>query len=263
MGMLRAVWDYRHFIAFSVLRELQSRYRGSLAGAAWLVVQPLATIAIYAAVFSSLMRLAPLGVDSVFGYALFICAGLLTWNFFTEIVSRSVTIFVENGNLLKKSRFPRSTLPIIVAGTSTANFGVVAVLFLVILAATGRFPGPEAWLALPVLALQTVFAVALGVMLGTLNVFFRDVAQATPTVLQFWFWLTPVIYPVSMLPEWLQRLILLNPMTPIMTAYQRLFFAGEHPDWASLGAVALVTLLLVTFAVALFRSKVGEMADEL
>src|SRR3546814_11409100 len=106
---------------------------------------------------------------------------------------------------------------------------------------------------LPVLAIQIAFAIGLGMVLGVLNVFFRDVGQLFGVVLQFWFWLTPIIYPASILPERLQPLMALNPMASVMTAYQTIIVRGEWPDWGSRWLVPTIDLLLCIWGMSLFR----------
>ena len=114
MNMLRALWAYRGFISGSVKREFQSKYRNSLLGAAWTVINPLAMIVVYTVIFSQVMKARLPGVDSAFAYSIYLCAGLLTWGFFAEIVGRAQNVFIEHANLMKKLSFPRMTLPIIV-----------------------------------------------------------------------------------------------------------------------------------------------------
>ena len=141
------------------------------------------------------------GVDSTIAYSIYLCAGLLTWGLFAEIVGRAQNIFLEHANLMKKLSFPRMTLPVIVVLSAGLNFAIIFGLFLLFLLVTGNFPN---WLILgtiPVLAVQVAFSVGLGITLGVLNVFFRDVGQFFGIFTQFWFWLTPIVYPASILPE--------------------------------------------------------------
>lgn len=112
VGMLRSMWSYRGFISGSVKREFQSRYRNSLLGAAWTVLNPLAMIVVYTVIFSQVMRARLPGVDSGFAYSIYLCAGVLTWGLFAEIVSRAQNVFLKNANLIKKISFPRICLPV-------------------------------------------------------------------------------------------------------------------------------------------------------
>ncbi len=259
----RDIWSYRGFILSSVKREFQSRYRNSLLGALWPMLQPLAMILIYTLIFSQVMRARLPGVDDGLAYGIFICAGILSWGLFAEVLNRSLTMFLDNANLLKKLTFPRLCLPLIVVLTALLNFAITLGLFLIVLAVIGRFPG-EAVFALPVLVtLQVLLALGLGLLLGILNVFFRDVGQLFAIGLQLWFWLTPIVYPLNILPPALQPWIGLNPMTGLMQSYQSLFLHDAWPQWSQLLPIVLTAAASGLLALLLYRAKASDMLDEL
>ena len=263
-NFVNVLWGYRGFVIGSVKREFQSKYRNSLLGAAWTVLNPLAMILVYTVIFSQVMKARLPGVDSAFAYSIYLCAGLLTWGFFAEIVGRAQNVFIEHANLMKKLSFPRMTLPIIVVLNAGLNFAITIGLFLAFLVATGNWPGSAVLAAAPVLGIQVAFAIGLGVTLGVLNVFFRDVGQFFGIALTFWFWLTPIVYPATILPERARGLLIgLNPMAPIIAAYQGIFVAGDWPDWSSLVMPAVAASLLCWLGLHLFRRHAGEMVDEL
>ena len=143
------------------------------------------------------------------------------------------------------------------------NFAIILGLFLGFLLISGRLPGMALLALVPLLVLQVIFAAGLGMILGVLNVFFRDVGQFFGICLQFWFWLTPIVYPLSILPPGIQRVIGLNPMTSLMTSYQNVFLYNQWPDWSSLLPLLTIGLLFCAMALRLFRQRVGEMVDEL
>ena len=267
MQMLLALWGYRGFILGSVKREFQAKYSNSLLGASWTVINPLAMIAVYTLVFSQIMR-AKLpemagGGSGQFAYSIYLCAGILTWAFFSETVTRTQNVFLENANLIKKISFPRLCLPVIVVINASLNFSIIFGLFTLFLLVSGSFPGLSYLAVFPVLCLQVLFAVGLGMTLGVLNVFFRDVGQLFGVVIQFWFWLTPVVYPINILPEFAQNLIRYNPMTSIIASYQRILVNGQWPIWESLWPVTVLGLLLCVWGMHLFRKHASEMVDEL
>ncbi len=263
LRMVMALWAYRGFILGSVRREFQSKYSNSLLGAAWTVINPLAMIVVYTVIFSQVMQAKLPGVDSQFAYSIYLCAGVLTWTFFAEVVSRTQNVFLEQANLLKKISFPRLCLPVIVVANASLNFAIIFSLFSVFLALSGNFPGVMYLGLIPVLLIQIAFSVGLGVTLGVLNVFFRDVGQLFGVVLQFWFWLTPVVYPANILPAFMQRIIRYNPMTSLITAYQDILVHAKWPDWSSLSVVSVLAILLCIWGMRLFRNHAGEMVDEL
>lgn len=260
---LKAVWNFRGFVAGSVRREYQLRYRGTMLGIAWTVLQPLAMILIYTVIFSQVMKAKLPGVEGGFSYSIYLCAGIITWGLFAEIIQRSQSVFLDNANLLKKLSFPRLTLPVIVVATALLNFSIIFSLFLAFLLVSGNLPGSAIVGMIPLLAVQVLFAVALGVTLGVLNVFFRDAGQLSGLLLQFWFWATPIVYPASILPEWLRPWMNLNPMFHLMQGYQGIFVAGQWPAWQNVALVALVAVVLALYALNLFRRHAGEIVDEL
>ena len=264
IDLVRPVWNARGFILGSVKREFQSKYRRSMLGGLWTVIQPLSMIVVYTLIFSQIMQAKLPGVEtSRFAYSIYLCAGILTWGLFAEIVGRSQTMFIENANLLKKVNFPRLCLPVILSLNALVNFAIIFGLFLVFLLAVGAFPGWVMLAMIPLLGIQLLFALGLGVTLGILNVFFRDVGQTVTVVLFFWFWLTPIVYPAAILSEGVEAVLRYNPMYPLVSAYQNLMVYGQAPDWISLWPVVLLGVVLSALGVRLFLRRAGEMVDEL
>lgn len=141
--MLGSLWAFRGFVISSIRREFQARYRNSLLGALWTVLNPLAMILVYTLVFSQLMRARLPGVDNHLAYGFYLCAGFLVWGLFTEITGRSQSMFLDNANLIKKLSFPRICLPTVVIGTALVNFAITFILFLLIISIVGAFPVPR------------------------------------------------------------------------------------------------------------------------
>ena len=263
LAMLRGLWRYRGFVRGSVQREFQSKYRNTMLGAAWTVLSPLAMILVYTLIFSQVMKSRLPGDTSEYGYSIYLCAGILTWGLFAEITSRAQNMFLEQANLLKKISFPRICLPVIVVLNALLNFGIIFALFTAFLLASGQFPGAVFVLLLPVLLLQVLLAIGLGMVLGVLNVFFRDVGQFYQIFIQFWFWLTPIVYPSSILPPELRGLLDWNPMAAVIQAYQAILVSGQAPHWAALWPASVLAVLLCALGLHLFRRRAGEMVDEL
>lgn len=259
----RALWSYRGFILGSVKREFQAKYRNSLLGAVWTVLQPLAMVTVYTVVFSELIRPRVPGMDGPYAYSIYLCAGLLTWGLFSEILQRSVSVFLDNGNMIKKLSFPRICLPTIVILNSLVNFVIIFAIFLLFLAFVGDFPGWVGLYTLPVLAIEVMMGIGLGIITGVLNVFFRDVGQFVGIVLQFWFWFTPIVYSTATLPASIRSLIEYNPMVPLIQAYQQIYLYHRMPVWAPVWPIAILALALCLVGLLLFRRRAGEMVDEL
>jgi len=262
-SVLSNIWQYRGFISGSVKREFQSKYRNSLLGAAWTVINPLAMILIYTVIFSQVMRARLPGVDSTFAYSIYLCAGVLTWGLFAEITGRAQGMFIDNANLIKKLSFPRLCLPVTLVLNAILNFSIVFGLFILFLLVSGNFPGWVFVALLPLLLILVLFAIGLGITLGVMNVFFRDVGQFFGIFIQFWFWLTPIVYSAKTLPASLQPWLALNPMSSLMAAFQTILVMGQWPNWLALWPITLLSLFLCATGFRLFRNHSGEMVDEL
>jgi len=203
------------------------------------------------------------GHDSIWAYSIYLCAGLLSWGLFSELLSRSAGIFVSNANLLKKVSLPRLTLPAITTLSSLINYAIVMGIFFAFLIFTGNFPGLVVLAALPVILILIGLALGLGILCGTINVFYRDVEQALSVILQFWFWLTPVVYVSRALPEGIVRWMWVNPMWSIVNALQGIFLEAKLPQWHTLLWPAGLALALMTLALLAFMRLGGELVDEL
>jgi len=263
MNRLIAIWNYRDFIRSMVWREFKGRYLGTVLGSIWSIINPLVMIFIYTVIFSRIMRARLPGVDDSMGYGIYLCSGLLMWNFYAELMSRFPNIFIEWAPLLKKLNFPRTTLPIIVLFSSIINFCIIFTLFLLFLIIINRFPGWIILCIIPVLIIQQMFVMGLGIFLGTLNVFFRDISQLVGVILQFWFWFTPIVYPLNILPDHIRIIIERNPMTHFITAYQDIILYGTMPDWGLFMKHAIVAVLALLIGLFVFNRLSNEIVDEL
>ena len=262
-GRLKALWAYRGFVLGMVSRDFKARYLGSVLGATWAVLNPLAQILIYTLIFSQVMRARLPNIADPLAYSLYLCAGVLTWNYFVEVLLRSQAVFLEQANMLKKVNFPRVTLPSYVFLSATVNFAIIWSLFLGFLLVSGRWPGWVLLALVPLLLVQQALAAGLGLMLGVINVFFRDVAQAVGVALQFWFWLTPIVYPVSAVPGTVRNLMSWNPIYPLVTSYQRIVVEHQWPIWSPLLPVCGVALVVAVMSDTAFRRLAGALVDEL
>lgn len=263
LELLRGVWRFRDFIIASVRREFSSRYLGTQLGIFWAIAQPLALILIYTLVFAEVMRPRLPGSDSRFAYSIYLTAGLITWMLFSDLLTRSVGIFVQNANLMKKVSVHKLAFPIIAFISALIQTGLLLGCFLVFLLLSDNFPGIEIIAIVPVLAIASLFAMGLGLFLATVNVFYRDVEQSTGIVLQFWFWITPIVYPAAALPAFLQAILKWNPLWPVVRAMQDILVEHRFPDWLSLAYPLGLALVLAFMSRAAFERLANELVDEL
>lgn len=257
------LWRYRYFILSSIQSDFQARVARSRLGLIWIIIAPLSQVVIYAFVLSSLMTQRLPGINTPFAYSIYLMAGFQAWFLFTEIVTRCLTIFIDNGNALKKISFPRMALPVIAVGAAILNNLIFLILVISAYLLVGYHPGWSlVWF--PVLLLVTcALATGLGLVLGILNVFMRDVGQLVAILLQFGFWLTPIVYTIDILPAAFQEMLRLNPMFWVVDNYHRVLAYGVPPNLWSLAAISAFALVLLGLALVLFRKASGEMVDVL
>jgi lipopolysaccharide transport system permease protein len=203
------------------------------------------------------------GINSQHAYAIYLMAGILGWSLFAEIVNKCLTLFIDNGNIIKKLAFPKITLPLIATGSALVNNLLLFIAILVIFGVLGHPPG-AALIWLPLLTAITIaFALGLGLTLGVLNVFMRDIGQAVPVILQFIYWFTPIVYMSNIIPVQYRKWLVFNPLTPIITGYQDILLRNRAPDLLSLGGTFSIALILLALALVLFRKASPEMVDQL
>ncbi len=261
--MFLTLFAYRGFILGSIRRDFTSRYRQSVIGALWAVVFPLTTVLVYVTVFSSVMRAKLPGSTDQFAYSVYLTAGFLAWTLFADLVGRANNVFVDNATLLKKLAFPRICLPIIVLGSALIHFFILLVVLLLVLTAVGHPPGLALLHIVPAVVVEIAIGMGLGLLFGVVNVFFRDAGHLLTVVIQFWFWLTPVVYPASILPEWAAPIAAWNPMTHVVGVYQQAFLDTGPVDLKGLWSPAALAIVLCALAFVVFRKNSGRLVDQL
>jgi len=253
---IRELWAFRDLLYFLVWRDIKVRYRQTLVGIGWAILQPLLAMLILTAVFGRSAHLPSEGVP----YPLFAYAGLLAWTFFANAVFSSSNSIVGNGPLITKIYFPRLLVPVGAVVARSLDFAI-AFLLLVALMAWYGIPFTSQLLVLPLLAAMTMLlALACGLWLSALNVKYRDVNVALPHVLQFLMFATPVFYSATMLPGRLKLLARLNPLAVLIEGYRSAFF-GRSFNWPALSICAAIGLLLLVVSVAAFRHMEQQFAD--
>ncbi|WP_024352435.1 ABC transporter permease [Aurantimonas coralicida] len=261
--MLRSLWDYRYFILSSIRGELKGRFARSYLGGFWFILHPLAQSLIFSIVLAEVMRARMANIDSPAAYPIYLLSGMAAWGLFAEILNRSMTIFIEQASAMKKIAFPRLCLPVIVWGSAIINHLLLLLAIAVIFVFFGHYPG-IAWIYLPIgIVLISALAFGLGVLLGVLNVFARDVGQVMVVLTQLWFWLTPIIYVKNAVPDRIHAYIDLNPMTGLVAIYQDALLLNQAPTLGSLIPSAVVGAIAVVASFVIFRRASPELVDAL
>jgi len=249
------------------LRELRSKYKRSFLGWAWSTVTPLATMAVYTIVFRAIIRIhIPPGKPSGLNlYALYLLCALLPWTFFQVSVQGGIVSLIGNSNLIKKTYFPREFLPAATVASTFVSHCIEMGLLLVALLAFGNFHAlPFIPLVFVLMLFVALFALGLGLMLSVLNVYFRDVEYLITIVFLVWMYLTPIIYPFSLVPHRYRGIAeVLNPMTDAVLAFRSMLYDGTTPRWLGFGYFVLVASVVFIIGMYVFSRLEGRLAEEL
>jgi len=256
----RDLWRYRELFYFLTWRDIKVRYKQTVLGAAWAILQPVFNMVLFTFIFG---KVAKVPSDNI-PYPLFAFAGLFPWTFFSNAIGTAGVSMVGASQLITKVYFPRMIIPAaaVLAGLIDLAF---AFAVMVVLLVWYQVPLSFNLIMLPALVILTsTLAFATGMLLSSLNVKYRDIRYVIPFLTQFWMFATPIIYPVSMMPQRYQWIFKLNPLTGIIEGYRVALLGGMNNssfDWAAIGFSAFITLLLLAYAAHHFRSAERMFAD--
>jgi homopolymeric O-antigen transport system permease protein len=254
---LQELYQYRGLIVSLVLRELKARYRGSILGFLWTFLNPLMLLGVYALVFNVYFRI------QMPNYSGFMFVGLLPWIWFSSSLLEGTMAITSGGSLVTKVLFPGQILPLVKIGANLLNYVLSLPILLAFLAAMGIYPSPAmSWLPL-VLFIHLLFMAGLALGLATLNVFLRDIQHILSNLLTLWFFLTPIIYPLTQVPPAFQKWVLLNPAALITRSYQDIFFYRKSPDPYPLAVFFLLALIVLALGMALFEHYKEMLAEKI
>jgi lipopolysaccharide transport system permease protein len=253
---LNELWKFRELLYFLAWRDIKIRYKQTVLGIAWAVLQPLLTMLLFWILFGRFAGIKSEGIP----YPIFAFTALVVWSFFSNAVNSSSNSLVGSSHLITKVYFPRMIIPLAAVAAGLPDL----IITFLLLAAMGAYYGIElGWvtLMLPLLVLLTIsLATGAGMWLSALNVKYRDVRFALPFVIQLWMFASPIIYPSSMLPVKWRWLLRLNPMTGIIENFRASLF-GRPLDWAALGISAFITLSVLVYSAYAFRRVEKSFAD--
>lgn len=254
---LHELWEYRELIYFLIWRDIKVRYKQTVLGVAWAIIQPLMTMVVFTVIFGNLAKMPSDGLP----YSIFAYTALLPWTYFAQAMARSGVSLVGSANLIKKVYFPRLIVPISAAVGPLVDFAIAFVVLLGMLAWFGIPPDWDA-LALPLfLLLALVTALAVGLFLSALNAKYRDVGHIIPFIVQFWMYASPVVYPTSLVPEGWRLLYSLNPMVGVIEGFRWAILGKEHIDLGVILVSAVVALALLVGGMFYFKRMEQTFAD--
>lgn len=254
---LRKLWDYRELLYFLIWRDIKVRYKQTTLGALWAIIQPLTMMVIFTIFFSKLIRVPTDGIPS----GLFYFAGMALWMFFSNAVMNGANSLLGNTNLITKVYFPKLIIPTAAVLAAVVDFAIASLLLIGLLIYYGYGESWEVLLILPISLLTTAMALGIGILFAALNAKYRDVRYVLPFLIQIWMFITPIIYPASVVPKNYRWLLALNPFTGIVEGYRAALF-GQRIHWQSLAYATLFTLMLLSVSAYVFR-RMEKMFAEL
>ncbi len=256
LDTVREFWDYRELVFFLAWRDIMIRYRQTVLGALWAILQPLVTMVVFTFLFGAVVKIPTDNIPA----PIFYFSALLPWLYFSATMSSASNSLVANGDLIKKVYFPRLVLPASSALVAMVDFAIGAVI-LALMMAYYHVLSFRLLLWMPLALLLWAFSFAVGVLFAAINVKYRDVKHAIPFMIQIWMFLTPVIYPTRLIPPQFAWLIKLNPLTGIIEAFRASAVPGAPFDWGTLGVAVAITAVVLTVGAVYFRHAEDYFTD--
>ena len=257
MRQLLDLMSYRELIYHFTVRRVRARFKQSALGMSWLVLHPVANVVVLTVVFSYIAKTPSEGIP----YPLFSFGALIPWVFFSSSVSMGIPSLTNNPNLVTKIYFPREILPISAIISVCFDTMISALIFVVLLLIYKVQLTLYAFLVIPVVIIDFIFSLGFVLLLATMNVWYRDAAQASTIMMQFWMYLTPVIYPLSMVPKQFMPFYVLNPMVGIVEGFRSALLKGAMPDMTLLGISGVISIFTFVIGYTVFKSKEFDFAD--
>ncbi len=254
---LGSVWLYRELLYFLAWREIKVRYKQTVIGAVWAILQPLLTMVIFTVVFGNFAKIPSDGLP----YPLFAYVALLPWEYFSQAISRSGVSVVNDANLIRKIYFPRLIIPLAAVVTPLADF---CLSFVILLGMMLWFHVIPTWgmMALPLFLLMALLtALSAGLWLSALNVRYRDIRYTIPFLTQLWMYASPIAYPVSLIPEKWRLLYSLNPLAGVVEGFRWALLGKESPDFSIMAVSAVVVLVVLLGGLVYFKKMEQTFAD--
>lgn len=252
--------SFTHYLELTrelTAREIKSRYKQSILGYAWVILNPFFQMLVMSFVFSQILRFPTIGIP----YTIFLYAGLLPWNLFANSLTGSTNALVGNASLLTKIYFPREIFIISTTLAKIVDFFLASSIFILFMFI---YHMPITWNVLwfvPIFLIQQLFTYGLSLILASLNLFYRDIQYVLTLLIMVWMYLTPVIYPTEIFPDKYKLIFQLNPMAVIINAYRQTMLGGGMPNLMSLGIAFAVSLVITLIGIKIFRKLEGVFAD--
>ena len=257
MNVFKNIYNYRELLKTNVKKEIRGRYKNSVLGVMWSFLNPLLQLAVYAVIFGALLA----GGDNT--YHIYICVALIPWTYFTTAITQSAYTIIGNADIIKKVYFPREILPISVVTSGAVNFVISTAIILAFVLISGLGISKYIILYPVILFIQYVLLLGIGFIISSITVYFRDLEHIIGIILMVAFYGTPIVYKIEQLPENLQLLMQLNPMTHLINAYRDIFYYQQMPNIKALAILFGISVVLLVVGYAIFKKLQKGFAEQL
>jgi ABC-2 type transport system permease protein len=254
---IKGIWKFKYLIYNLVLRDLKVKYKGSTLGFLWSLLNPLLMLVVYTVAFKYVIKL------DVSNFPVFLFCALMPWTFLTSALSTGAISITDNSNLVKKVYFPREVLPLSVVLVNLFHFSLTFVVLIPALLFFNIYPGFPFFFLVVIIFFQALFVLGLTLIFAALNVYYRDIKHFLEVLMNLWFWVTPIIWPMTLLSEKYRNLAYLNPFTPFVTAYRDVILRNNMPGLLNIAAVIALGVLVCLLGTLVFQKKQRRFAEEI
>ncbi len=256
INKIKEIYDYRHMLGTLIKQDISGRYKGSFLGFLWTLLNPLLLLVVYSVVFQIVFK------ANIENYPIYLFICLMPWNTFANTIAVGTVCISNNGSILKKVYFPREVLPLAVVVSNVIQYCFSAVIIFIALLVSGVGLSWTALFLPLIVLLQAIFTLGVTLILSSSNVYVRDIQYIMNPVMMIWMYATPILYSITMVPEQYLSIYRLNPMTNIMIAYQDILYNQKLPDFANLGIVFLISVVIFIIGYSMFSKLQRRFAEE-
>ena len=257
MNIVKDLYNYRELLKTNIVKDIGGKYKHSFLGILWSFINPLLQITVYAFVFQIILK------SVIPNYAVYLCCGLIPWQYFTSVVQRGAAVMVDNGNIIKKVYFPREILPISLVSSEGINFLISTLIILGFVIVGGIDLSVNALWYFLIFAIQYTVLIGIGLIVSSVTVYFRDLMHILGILMQLLFYATPIVYSMDSVPENIRWLIKLNPMSYLIDAYRAIFYNKTMPDFHGLSKAFIMGIILCVIGYFIFKKLEKRFAEEL
>ncbi len=257
MNIIKDLYKYRELLKTNIKKDVGGKYKNSFLGVLWSFISPLLQIAVYALVFQVILK------SDIENYTVYLCCGLIPWQYFSAVILRGAACIIDNGNIIKKVYFPREILPISVVTSEGVNFLISTIIILGFVLVGGIGLSINILWYFVIIAIQYIISIGFAFIVSSLSVYFRDLLHLLGIIIQLLFYATPIVYSVNNVPVNLQWLIKINPMSYLIEAYRNIFYNKVPPEPKGLLIALTMGICLCFIGYFVFKKLEKRFAEEL